>query len=142
MGYCCVCVYIYIYILLFCHTTGWPPLNSHFLVLSMFTYPTQIHQGQIHGFSCTLLKSMCDCQSFGETCCTLIGECSFSETVVNTNQILVKTLRPHQSVNAVQGNNRCLFSDPYRTHKYSVWAECGTFLNVKTSNHWALNELI
>jgi len=23
----------------------------------------------------------------------------------------------------VQGNNRCLFSDPHKTHKHTVWAE-------------------
>jgi len=35
----------------------------------------------------------------------------------------VNTLRlgyKNQSVNAVQGNNRCLFSGPHKTHKYNV----------------------
>ena len=40
----------------------------------------------------------------------------------------------NQSVNVVQGNNRCLFSDPYKTHKYSV---CGqnNFLKLNTVVH-------
>ena len=57
----------------------------------------------------------------------------------------VNTLRlgyTNQSVNAVQGNNRCLFSDPHKTHKYTVWVE-RRILNVKPggthNNHWALN---
>jgi hypothetical protein len=38
----------------------------------------------------------------------------------------VNTLRlcyTNQSVNTVYVNNLCLFSDPHKTHKNTVWAE-------------------
>jgi len=42
-----------------------------------------------------------------------------SYRAVNTLRLYYK----NQSVNAVWGNNRCLFSDPHKTHKYTAWTE-------------------
>ena len=36
-------------------------------------------------------------------------------------------LKKNQSVNTVYRKNRCLFSDPHKTHKYTVRAESKTF---------------
>jgi len=44
--------------------------------------------------------------------------------MVTTRLQRVKFLFKKQSVNAVQGNNRCLFIDPHKTHKCTVWVEC------------------
>ena len=52
---------------------------------------------------------------------TLCGQNEECRTyrAVNTNRLSYK----NQPVNAVQWNNRCLFSDPHKTHKHTVWAE-------------------
>ena len=50
----------------------------------------------------------------------------------------VNTLRlsyTNQSVNVVQGNNRCLFWDPHKTHKYSCVGQNVELLNVKLAVH-------
>jgi hypothetical protein len=35
----------------------------------------------------------------------------------------VSVIKSNQSVKTVQRNNRCLFSDPHKTHKCTVWVE-------------------
>ena len=48
----------------------------------------------------------------------------------------------NQSVNAAYGNNRCLFSDPHRTHKYSLCGQNVELLNVKLPVHIVTTGLI
>ena len=50
-----------------------------------------------------------------------------SYSAVNTLRLGYK----NQSVNAVQGNNRCLFSDPYKTRKYILCGQNVKVLHVK-----------
>jgi len=41
----------------------------------------------------------------------------------------------NQSVNAVYGNNRCLFSDAHKTHKYTLWPERRILSGIVPSDH-------
>jgi len=45
----------------------------------------------------------------------------------------------NQSVNTVQGNNRCLFSDPYKTHKNKF--ECESLV-ISKNNQLVLRDKI
>jgi len=68
----------------------------------------------------TEIVSVCS-QIFTKHINTLCGQ-----NVERRTYRAVNTLRlgyKNQSVNAVQWNNRCLFSDPHKTHKPTVWAE-------------------
>jgi hypothetical protein len=56
---------------------------------------------------------------------------------------------PKTSFNIVQGNNRCLFSDPYKTQIQFVLAERKEFVNVLilveckvTTDHKRINRLV
>ena len=50
-----------------------------------------------------------------------IGECQMFSPYRAVNTL--RLCYTNQSVNAVQGNNRCLFSNPHKTHKHTAWAE-------------------
>ena len=67
--------------------------------------------------------------------CKLQCECLIGPIIQKINPNFISTFSSYraentlhvgyknQSVNAVQGNNHCLFSDPHKTHKHIMWAE-------------------
>ena len=56
------------------------------------------------------------CRRFGSLCSIFIGDVGRKFEIKRQDEV---TRQKKQSVNAVYGNNRCLFSDPHKTHKYS-----------------------
>jgi hypothetical protein len=90
-----------------------------------------------------LVPTLLDCPAWGTMLVAVLSPTWFSLLREITSLFTMATGDSLQGNSAVLGNNRCLFWDPYKTHKL-----CGQnveFVNIKPgtySDHWALEGYI
>jgi hypothetical protein len=123
--------YLYYIGVLFRYTTSRVLISLNVLILSSFNL--------VHVFICLSFISPFFSYSFIYVRMHFLVFWVLCYLIIFSPYLTENTLRLRyrdQPVNAVWGNSRCLLWESYRTHKYTVWAECRDFIyknSVRTS---------